>query len=122
MTLKYKHIAIDWDGTIVEDRAYPEAGTFKEHAVTVMKRILAEGGEIVVWTCRNGEDQIEKITNKLSTAGIYDYKINKPFDHFTNIYGGDNARKIFADVYIDDRAIGAKIDWYEIEEQLFGAS
>lgn len=122
MTLKYKHIAIDWDGTIVEDGYYPKAGDFKPYAVDVLKRILAEGGEFVIWTCRNGELQEEMITNKLGMAGIYDIKINKPFEHFTNIYGGDNARKIFADVYIDDRAIGAKIDWYEIEEKLFGAS
>lgn len=120
MTLKYKHIAIDWDGTIVNDGAYPEAGKFKNNAVDTIRRIIKHGGEVVIWTCRNGYEQEEKIKKKLSTAGIYDFKINQPFDHFTNIYGGDNSRKIFADVYIDDRAIGAVIDWYEIEKQLFG--
>lgn len=120
MTLKYKHIAIDWDGTIVHDGAYPDAGFFKPHAVRVIKRIIAEGGEVVIWTCRNGIEQERAILEKLLDAGIHSFKINKPFDHFTNIYGGDNARKIFADVYIDDRAIGAVIDWYEIEKQLFG--
>lgn len=120
MTLKYKHIAIDWDGTIVEDGAYPDAGIFKPHVVKVLKRIWDECGEIVIWTCRNGDEQIATIEKKLASVGIFDYKINQPFDHFTNIYGGDNARKIFADVYIDDRAIGAVIDWYEIERQLFG--
>lgn len=120
MTLKYKHIAIDWDGTIVEDGAYPKAGEFKTHAVDVLKRIIAEGGEIAIWTCRNGEEQESAIIDKLIAEGIYNFTFNKPFDHFTNIYGGDNARKIFADVYIDDRAIGAVIDWYEIEKQLFG--
>lgn len=118
MTLKYKHICIDWDGTIVEDGAYPEAGEFKEHAVNVMKRILKEGGEIVIWTCRNGNGQEDKIIDKLVTAGIHSFNVNHPFDHYTDIFG-DTARKVFADVYIDDRNLGVVIDWYEIEKKLF---
>ncbi|AGI11846.1 phosphoheptose isomerase [Bacillus phage vB_BanS-Tsamsa] len=122
MTLKYKHVAIDFDGTIVNDGCYPAGGKFKENAVHVMKRIIAEGGFISIWTCRNGKEQEEVITEKLTNAGIYDFKLNAPFDYFTNIYGGDNARKIFADTYIDDRSIHAQqtgIDWYEIEKMLF---
>ncbi|UUV47005.1 hypothetical protein [Bacillus phage vB_BanS-Thrax5] len=119
MTLKYKHICIDWDGTIVHDGAYPNAGKFKENAVNVMKAIIAEGGEIVIWTCRNGMEQEQIITEKLESVDIYDFKINKPFDHFTSIFG-DTARKVFADIYIDDRSIHAdEIDWYKIEDKLF---
>ncbi|AZU98894.1 hypothetical protein pW2_60 [Bacillus phage pW2] len=124
MTLKYKHVAVDFDGTLVHDNCYPSTGKFKENAVHTLKRIIAEGGEIVIWTCRNGKEQEEKIIDKLTSVGIYDFKINQPFDHFVNEYGGDNARKIFADVYIDDRSIHARnrqsgIDWYEIERMLF---
>lgn len=122
MTLKYKHVAIDWDGTIVYDGAFPEAGFFKPHVVVVLKRIIKEGGNIVIWTCRNGQEQEEIITNKLTTEGITKFKINQPFDYFNNIYGEDKARKIFADTYIDDRSLHAQqngIDWYEIEKMLF---
>ncbi|MDS7057083.1 hypothetical protein NXG04_07275 [Klebsiella pneumoniae] len=122
MTLKYKHVAIDWDGTLVYDGAFPEEGFFKPHVVAVLKRIIAEGGDIVIWTCRNGQEQEEIITNKLVTEGITKFKINQPFDYFNNIYGEDKARKIFADVYIDDRSLHAQqtgIDWYEIEKMLF---
>lgn len=122
MTLKYKHIAIDYDGTIVHDGCYPNTGKFKENAVHVMKRIIAEGGSIAIWTCRNGKEQEEKIIDKLTSVGLYDFTVNAPFDYFTNIYGGDNARKIFADTYIDDRSLHAQqtgIDWYEIEKMLF---
>lgn len=122
MTLKYKHVAIDFDGTIVHDGCYPYGGEFKENAVHVMKRIIAEGGEIAIWTCRNGKEQEAVVMDKLTDAGIYGFALNAPFEHFTNEYGGDNARKIFADTYIDDRSIHAQqtgIDWFEIEKMLF---
>jgi hypothetical protein len=115
--LKYKKIAVDFDNTIAYD-AYPEIGEFKPHAVRVLKKILEHGGELGIWTCRTGE-QAEKVKAKLLGADIQYHAFNENFASSLE-YFPDDSRKIFADVYIDDRANFIKeICWLWVEENLF---
>ncbi|MFS0905841.1 hypothetical protein AB3N02_22720 [Priestia aryabhattai] len=121
MILKDKTIAIDWDGTFVDDGHYPEFGEPKPHAVRVTKRILEEGGRILIWTCRGGLDQVTGISKVLWKNGIEDFIVN---EHYPDITGQfeHSSQKVFADVYIDDRGIhsyGKEIDWLEVEKILF---
>lgn len=116
---KYKTIAIDFDGTIIEEGIYPDFGEPKPNAIHTMKRLIDNGVKIIIWTCRGGEAQKEGIKNMLNKHGLYEFvinehlpEVNEPFE-FTS-------PKVYCDLYIDDRNLFTeKIDWYEIENILF---
>ncbi|WP_336784028.1 hypothetical protein [Paenibacillus illinoisensis] len=117
MKLKYQTIAIDFDGTIAYED-YPEIGGFKPHAERVLKKITDHGGKIIIWTCRTG-DQAEKVKAMLVSAGIKFEAFNDNLSDGREMFP-DNSRKVFADVYIDDRANFIKeIDWLWVEQNLF---
>lgn len=121
MKLKHKFFCIDFDGTIAYD-AYPEIGGLIPGAKETMTKIKELGGEILLWTCRTHQAAIDAV-NFLNMHNIPYDKFNKPFDENINIYGGDHSRKVFADVYIDDRCILWKekgyVDWYSIQHLIF---
>ena len=97
MTRKAKVLAVDLDGTILHNE-YPYLGAPVDGMKEELEAINQAGWKISVWTVRNNVDDVRK---HLIAAGIpYDY-INE------NPYGpvGGNTRKIYADVYLDDKAI-----------------
>jgi hypothetical protein len=87
-----------------------------------MIKIKELGGKIAIWTCRT-DQWAQDAKDFLDKNGIPYDKFNKPFDEHVNLYGGDNSRKVFADVYIDDRSIhfgGKTVDWYLLQDMIFG--
>jgi hypothetical protein len=120
MNVKGKKFAIDWDGTVVENGFYPNVGEPKPNAIKVMQRIVDEGGEVAIWTCRGGRQQEQAITDKLHKLGFTNFIINEKFPEILELFE-EHSPKIFADVYIDDRGLFApkEIDWYEVEKMLF---
>jgi hydroxymethylpyrimidine pyrophosphatase-like HAD family hydrolase len=117
-TLKYRRIAVDFDGTIAEDGAFPDIGKIKWEAVRVLKRYKEAGGRIIIWTCRTGE-QAERVKDALALVGIKYDAFNENLPETKEAFP-DDSRKIFADVYIDDRAnFCEEINWDWIESKLF---
>lgn len=102
-----KVIAIDFDGTITEDSEYPVMGKIKEKAVEVIKE-LKKKNTIILWTCRTGEF-LQEAVNALKEKGL-------EFDYI-NEYPGCGS-KVFANIYIDDRAFHSCVDWDVIKEEL----
>ena len=49
-----KKLAIDFDGTIVED-AYPSIGKPKTFAFETLKKLQSEGYRLILWTYRSGK-------------------------------------------------------------------
>ena len=47
-------IAVDFDGTIVENR-YPEIGEERPFATETLKMLIKDRHRLVLWTCREGE-------------------------------------------------------------------
>ena len=95
-------IAIDFDGTIVEDN-FPAIGTIKEETVEFMEKLKKQGHTIIVWTCREGEE-LEKAKEFLKKEQIpFDY-LNENDQKLINKYDND-CRKVGADFYIDDKAV-----------------
>lgn len=95
-------IAIDFDGTIVEDN-FPAIGTIKEETVEFMEKLKKQGHTIIVWTCREGEE-LEKAKEFLEKEQIpFDY-LNENDQKLINKYDND-CRKVGADFYIDDKAV-----------------
>ena len=105
-------IAIDFDGTIVAD-AYPAIGELKPGAKEVINRLRDEGYYIIIWTCRAGIRLLEAI-EFLAKNGIRYHQINKNSPENIREYKGVDTRKVYADLYIDDKGIGGLPDWSEI--------
>ena len=108
-----KIIAIDFDGTIVEDR-YPAIGPLKPGAKSVINWFYDTGCKIIIWTSRAGAP-LEAAIQFLSDNGIKYHHVNESCPDNTAQYGGVDTRKIFADVYIDDKSLSPlPEDWYAI--------
>lgn len=104
-------LAIDFDGTIVEDK-YPEIGELREDAVEVINR-LKKDYFLILNTCRTGE-KLQEAVDFLKTNGIEFDLVNENHPALIEKYG--DTRKIFADYYIDDRNLGnIMLGWDEVE-------
>ncbi|MFT5846052.1 MAG: hydroxymethylpyrimidine pyrophosphatase-like HAD family hydrolase [Psychroserpens sp.] len=103
-------IAIDFDGTIVED-AYPKVGKPRIFAFETMKRLQQDGHRIILWTYRSGSKLDEAVTF-CKDNGITFYAVNQSFPE--EKYDNSVSRKIYADIYIDDRNIGGILGWGEV--------
>jgi len=103
-------IAIDFDGTLVED-AYPEIGNPKIFAFETLKELNKDGHRLILWTYRNGR-KLQEAVDFCSKKGIEFYAVNKNYPE--EKFEGKVSRKIHADLFIDDRNIGGMLGWGEI--------
>ena len=94
-------IAVDFDGTIVEDK-YPKIGKLRENAIEVLKKLQEEGHYIILWTCRDGSE-LEEAVLFLNENGFVPDKINDHSDRMIELYPNSKSKKVYADIYIDDR-------------------
>jgi hypothetical protein len=115
---------IDFDGTCVTHE-YPKIGRFIG-AQKVLKRIVANGGKLILWTMRSEQPLREAIEwfaeNDIPLYGI---QRNPTQDRWTS------SPKAYAKFYIDDAAVGCPlkpglrderpyVDWVAVELLLFG--
>lgn len=107
-------IAVDFDGTIVED-AYPNIGKPMIFAFETLKKLQEEGHRLILWTYRSGS-KLEEAVKFCEDNGIHFYAVNKSFNE--EEYDKSISRKIHADFFIDDRNIGGFIGWGEIYQLL----
>ena len=70
-------IAIDFDGTIVED-AYPKVGKPQIFAFDTLKKLQSEGYRLILWTYRSGSKLAEAVAF-CKENGIEFYAVNKSF-------------------------------------------
>lgn len=105
-----KIIAIDFDGTIVEHK-YPEIGPEMLFAFTTLRELQKKGHRLLLWTYRNGHLLDEAVQYCLK-HGIEFYAVNENYPGETKEDQG--SRKIYADIYIDDRNIGGFPGWINI--------
>lgn len=111
-------IAVDFDGTIVED-AYPGIGKPMLFAFETLKKLQDEGHRLILWTYRYGK-KLDEAVAFCKENGITFYAVNKSFpeEEFNN----EVSRKINADLFIDDRNIGGFYGWGEIYQLLTNAT
>ena len=109
-------IAVDFDGVLAQD-AFPNVGALDMELIALLKRLQNLGDRIILYTCR--EDVYKIFMNelilwpllsdalrKLLEAGIVFDAVNtnvlhEEFDCWLGV-----RRKITADLYIDDKALG----------------
>lgn len=113
-------IAVDFDGTITEDPTYRGRGVAayalpSEHIVAWLRLQHEHGWKIVIWTCRPRSEYID--------IQRYCEQWMIPFDGInTNRFAPKavrilRARKIYADIYLDDRAIHPNdIRWDQVAQ------
>lgn len=105
-------IAIDFDDTIAYT-LYPEIGEMRGDAKEIINKLHEEGNEIIIWTCR-WDEPLEIAKEWLKEMDIKHHHINEHMPRLIEKYGNDT-RKIYADVYIDDKNLGGiPDDWNEI--------
>lgn len=117
--MKSKIIAVDFDGTLCENK-WPDIGEPKEEVIAYLKTRQENGDKLILWTCRTG--------SKLNTAvkwcrehGLIFDAVNENHPDTLAWMGSrtdttrargplykfltGDSRKIFADEYIDDRNV-----------------
>ncbi len=109
-----KKIAVDFDGTIVENK-YPDIGEEQLFAFATLKELQKQGHRLILWTYRSGKSLFEAI-NYCKENGVEFYAINKNYPE--EKFDDSISRKIDADIYIDDKNIGGFLGWSKIWELL----
>jgi len=111
-------IAVDFDGTIVEHQ-YPKIGKTRVFAFETLKALQKQEHDLILWTYRAGED-LDKAVKFCKENGIDFFAINSSYPE--EIMDNTISRKIYADIYIDDRNIGGfpgwSIIWKSINEEI----
>ena len=97
--MKRKIIAVDFDGTLYTDN-YPYIGDPIWRAINYCKKEKENGAILILWTCRNGSD----LTEAIELCEI----VGLTFDYVNENAKEIDSRKIYADEYIDDKAINIK--------------
>lgn len=107
-------IAVDFDGTIVED-AYPKIGKTRIFAFETLTRLQKDGHRLILWTYRSGT-KLQEAVEFCRDNGIEFYAINASFPE--EKFDNERSRKIHADLFIDDRNIGGILGWGEIYQMI----
>lgn len=97
-----KIVAIDFDGTLVED-SFPDIGEPREFMFRVVKALQKNNVRVILWTCRDGKNLLNAISFCHKKGIVFD-AINRNIPEVIEMYQNDT-RKVFADLYIDDKAI-----------------
>ena len=95
-------IAVDFDGTLCENK-YPEIGEPNMELIDFIMNCQLNGDKVILWTCRN-EKQTKAAVDWCSEKGLVFDAVNENLPEIITEFGGDT-RKIFANVYIDDRNV-----------------
>jgi len=103
-------IAVDFDGTIVENK-YPKIGKTKLFAFETLSELQKHGHLLILWTYRSGE-KLDEAVNFCRDNGIEFYAVNKNYPE--EKFNENISRKIAADIFIDDRNIGGFPGWSEV--------
>lgn len=95
--------AIDFDGTIVENK-FPEIGEIKPEAKEFILKLQEHGDKWILYTMREGH-YLDEALEFLCNLNLDPAAVNNNLLEMCEFYG-NNPRKVYADVYIDDHNAG----------------
>lgn len=93
-------VAIDFDGILCKD-AFPEIGKPNYEVISFVRRMQDSGVETVLWTSRVN-DRLNEAVDWCVDYGLHFTAINDNTPNNISEYG-TNPRKVFADLYLDDK-------------------
>lgn len=103
-------IAIDFDGTIVEDR-YPEIGRERPFATDTLKMLIADRHKLILWSVREGQ-ALDEAVEWCKERGVEFYAVNRDYPEERGKENNNHfSRKLKVDLFVDDRNIGGLPDW-----------
>lgn len=118
--IRFLYVATDFDGTLCEDN-FTEIGKLREKCIEYVKRLAEEGSKIILYTCR--ENGTRKLLDE-AVAFCQEWEIpifavnENPENEYPAQYGltHDQGRKLYADLYLDDKAVNAnEIASYDVD-------
>lgn len=95
-------IAVDFDGTLCEN-AWPGIGPARAGVIDYVLEQQMTGAKLILWTNRRGE-KLEEAVKWCAARGIAFDAVNENLSEVIERFGGDT-RKVFADEYLDDKAV-----------------
>ncbi len=107
-------IAVDFDGTIVEDK-YPGIGKPQLFAIETLLALQKNRHQLILWTVREGES-LRQAVEFCEKNGLEFYAVNKNYPE--EILEPQQSRKLNVDIFIDDRNVGGFVGWSKIWELL----
>lgn len=93
-------LAVDFDGTLVENK-FPEIGEVNPVIWEAVQAYKAAGWKVILWSCRT-KDMLQDAVQFCKERGLTFDAVNSNLLEVQEYYGGDT-RKVFANMYIDDR-------------------
>ncbi len=109
--MRAKIIAVDFDGTLIEEGKWPGIGATNEKVLSYCKDEQMKGARIILWTNRAGEP-LEAAIKWCEEHGLRLDAVNDNLPESVEFFG-TNTRKIYADEFIDDRmAQGFNLPYY----------
>lgn len=97
-----KIIAVDFDGTLCKNK-WPDIGEPNYRLIDYLIDEQKSGSKVILWTCRCGK-YIDNAIGWCKDHGLYFDAVNSNLNEHMESFESDS-RKIFAHVYIDDRAM-----------------
>ena len=94
-------LAVDFDGTLVENK-FPEIGGVNFAIWKAVSAYQAAGWKIILWSCRT-KGMLQDAVDFCAERGLTFDAVNENLPEVQAYYGGDT-RKVFANMYIDDRS------------------
>ena len=100
-------IAVDFDGTICENH-WPGVGAPNMKLIWKLIRLRSLGNKVILWTMRThkpygdeNRDLLQEAVDYCEDHGLLFDGVNEPDPENAAAFGNDS-RKIYADIYIDD--------------------
>ena len=99
--------AVDFDGTLCSDN-YPDIGVPNYYLINKLREMHKKGDKLILWTCRQGEP----LNDALNACHDWQLPIDAVNVNLPEIIENWKPKpcgpKIFAHVYLDDRAVNVK--------------
>ncbi len=98
---RYNYIAVDFDGTLCVHQ-FPEIGEPIPEMIAFIREKHAEGTKIILYTCRDDSEERAYLQEAIDWCFLHDIPIDAANENPWVPFG---KKKLYADLYIDDRAV-----------------
>ncbi len=103
-------IAVDFDGTIVENR-YPAIGEEMIFAFATLDALQKKGHQLILWTYRVGKE-LDEAVEFCRINGLEFEAVNSNYEG--EEFDAETPRKLNVDCFIDDRNVGGFLGWGKV--------
>lgn len=102
-------IAVDFDGTLVDDE-FPNIGKKREKVWNAMEYARSKGAKIILWTSRDHHN-LDAAVEYCRQQGFEFDAVNENLKECREMFDNDT-RKVFANEYWEDKAIATFCEFY----------